>query len=195
MPRCWIVGEGSVGSWPPAWDTQAQGSSLTLTPLADGTIEIDTDADALTIMVTAPAFYQGSWSVALADLDNGPVSLVAPGISGSIASGATLSVVPGLWVYDGTHAAPVHAYQWSLDGAPLSGETGTTLVVPTITADSVVTLTDTATDGHGSTSVNSNLGGAAVIAATPGGVRIDEAPHLEWSTLSGADAHILLEAI
>ncbi|MEL6643265.1 MAG: hypothetical protein AAFQ79_04960 [Pseudomonadota bacterium] len=195
MPRCWVIGEGAVGAWPAAWDTQAAGPSLTLTPLADGTIEIDTDADAITVTVTGPELYRGSWTVQTADLDAGPVALLSPRISGSVTAGATVSVIPGLWIYDGSFAAPTHAYQWFIDGTLQVGETGSDLVVPAGAEGALVALTDTATDANGSTASEARLGGTATLTGITGGFRVDAAPFLEWSTLHGADAEIVLEAI
>lgn len=195
MPRFWVVGEGTVGAWPAAWDTQAPGPSLTLSPLADGTVEIDTDADAITITVSKPEFYSGSWTVQVADLDAGPAALVASGISGSLALGETLSVIPGLWIYDGTVGTPNHGYQWFLDGGPLAGETGSELIVPAGADGGLITLSDTASDDNGSTESEAYLGGPTTLIATAGGFRVEDAPYLEWSTLRSADAEIVLEAI
>lgn len=194
MPRCWVVGEGSVGAWPAAWDTTQTGPSLSLTPLTDGTVEVDTDADAVTITVTAPAFFAGSWTLNLADLDAGPVLLAAPGISGDVVDGATLSLRAGLWVYDGTVGTPTYGYQWSRDAAALPGETGTELVLPAGVGSSVFTITETATDTNGSRAADAHLGGSAALTALAGGFRVDAMPYVARTSTTHGDQQITVEA-
>ncbi|MEM9477520.1 MAG: hypothetical protein AAGA71_19695 [Pseudomonadota bacterium] len=195
MPRMWIVGEGTVGAWPPAWDSGGvSGPNLSLAPLVDGTVEIDTDADALTITVSAPAAYAGSWAVTVADLSLGPIPIVPPGISGEIVGGQTLSIRPGLWLYDGSIDAPVHSYQWAQDGADLSGETSADLSVPAGAESSVFSVRETASDTHGSRTASSSLGGAAAVVAIAGGFRADALPHIAAATVAAGDAQLTVEA-
>ncbi|MEO1152692.1 MAG: hypothetical protein AAFV31_05745 [Pseudomonadota bacterium] len=194
MPRCWVVGEGTVGAWPATWDGAQTGPQLSLTPLANDTVEVETDADAVTVTVTAPAFYAGSWTVTLADLDAGPVMLAAPGVSGDVADGVTLTVRPGLWAYDGDLAAPVHGYQWAQNGAAMAAETGADLVLPSGVGSSVFTVTETATDANGSRSAQAHLGGVATITPVTGGFRADALPHVARTAATANDQQFTVEA-
>lgn len=61
-----------------------------------------------------------------------------PSVSGSMVAGSTLTAVPGVW-----DSGVGFSYQWLSDGSPISGETGSTFVVPASLVGHVVTVSVT----------------------------------------------------
>lgn len=72
-----------------------------------------------------------------------PANTTAPVISGDSAVGDTLTVDNvGVW----TNRPTSYAYQWTLDGSDLEGETGTSLVIPEGAEELDITCVVTATN-------------------------------------------------
>ena len=66
----------------------------------------------------------------------------APGISGTVAVGKTVTVVPATWTGGTTVTA---AYQWLLDGKAVGGATSTTYTIPASAAGHTLSVQETAT--------------------------------------------------
>ncbi len=128
---------------------------LVVTTLQDGSLEITAADGDLTITVLAPSPFEGVYATTTAQLQLGPVNLVPAEISGQGLAGETLSVVPGLWIFDAALAAPDLNYQWTMDGSDLSGEVATDLIIPRNGADYAVTET-LSQAGAGQNAVASN---------------------------------------
>lgn len=88
-----------------------------------------------------------------------PSNTTAPVITGTAQVGQTLTATPGIWSGD-----PVLTYQWSADGAAISGATGVTYVPVVGDVGAVITVTEKAANDKGSASATST-GTDAVIAA------------------------------
>jgi hypothetical protein len=84
-----------------------------------------------------------------------PSNTKAPAISGTPTVGETLTLTPGDW----TGAPSARRYQWQGDGAPISGATGTTLVLGDDQEGQAVTGQEWASNAAGE-------GGPATSAAT-----------------------------
>lgn len=94
-----------------------------------------------------------------------PANSVAPVASGTPEIGETLSVTSGTW-----QRATSLAYQWRVNGSPVSGATGTTWLVPgTVAHGDEVTCRVTASNVAGSASADSNVLDI-VVGAAPGNI-------------------------
>ena len=76
-----------------------------------------------------------------------PVNTAPPVVRGTPVVGRTLQVAAGTW----DPPAAALAYQWTRDGAPLSGATGTTYTLVDHDAGHLIGVTETATADDGST--------------------------------------------
>ncbi len=122
----------------------------------EGSLEIMAQDGTLLVTLLAPSPFAGTYTITTDLLADGPVNLVAPQITGTPSTGQTLSVIPGLWLYDSAHAAPLAAYQWLWDGTPLPGETGLSSVAPG--SGVAVSVIETLTQfGKGSRSITSMI--------------------------------------
>jgi hypothetical protein len=74
-----------------------------------------------------------------------PVDTVVPGVSGSGKAGGTLSCSQGTW----TNSPTGYAYQWSRDGTPIAGATGSSYKVQKGDEGLRITCTVTATNAKG----------------------------------------------
>lgn len=77
----------------------------------------------------AGTYTQDVSSIALtvANVEAGPMALLAPDVAGDTAEGDTLTAFPALWIYTGTIAAPT--YKWQRDGVDIPGATGATYTI------------------------------------------------------------------
>ena len=83
--------------------------------LAGGNIEFTAiDASTVQVVVSGGTAFDGTYGFNPALLASGPVNLVAPIISGTTGLGDTLTVDPGLWVFDtdDNTVAPIFSPQW-----------------------------------------------------------------------------------
>jgi hypothetical protein len=85
--------------------------------------------------------------VAPAGSATAPVSTAPPQIHGQALLGSTLQVEPGTWQPD----TVTLTYQWTRDGAPIDGATGTTYALGEADLGTSIGVVETATDGTGAT--------------------------------------------
>lgn len=114
------------------------------------------------VTATNPAGQATADSTALTVAETRPVNLTAPSIRGTAAVGDTLSCDPGTW-----SNVPDLAERWLRDGAVITDATGATYDVADADAGHQLVCRVTATNGHGTTHVDS----AAVAIADGGGPR------------------------
>lgn len=116
----------------PASDIKEVTTSVTvdLTENADGEAEL-LGTGSGTLSLTAPAIYAGSFNIDTADLDAGPTNLVPPALNddGSPTEGETITLIPGLWLYDDAGPKPIVSHQWTRDGNDIAGATAQSYVV------------------------------------------------------------------
>lgn len=74
-----------------------------------------------------------------------PANSVAPAITGALSAGDALTSSTGTWSGSGD----TFAYQWSRDGTPVIGATGSTYVVQKLDEGTTLTCTVTASDALG----------------------------------------------
>jgi hypothetical protein len=96
-----------------------------------------------------------------------PVNTTPPSVSGTAASGQTLTCDPGTFTQ-----APTLALQWLSDGAAISGATGSTFTVTDAQLDTAVQCRVTATNVGGTTAATS----AAVVPPRPAAVALPPPP-------------------
>ena len=166
---------GAAGAPPPV---------LSVTGTADGEIEIDAGTGALTVTITAPSHYAGTYStdvtgapLGAAAMASGPQCLVAPRIrltgdtdaSGTVTEGDAVGIGtphdaashPGLWIYDTVNGVPTIGYSWQADTGgngvftDLADATATTFAITSAEAGDDLRLVETATDAGGGRSVAS----------------------------------------
>lgn len=169
---------------------RSAGASVGPTPLVnvtvDGEIEIVAVDGALTVTISEPGQFAGTYSLDVsggplhaAALSAGPQCLVAPRIeltgdadvSSSVSVGDTVGIGgaplatshPGLWLYDSANGTPVIGYQWQADArgdadfVDIPGETSALHVLTADDAGDRVRLTETATDSGGSRTAASTV--------------------------------------
>jgi hypothetical protein len=138
-------------------------ASFALTLLDDGTLSIDGATGAITIEITTPAEFAGTYTQ---DIDGRPltadlvaadrfVCLVRPVVSGTPFVGLELSAATGLWIYSG--AEPTFTYQWTADGAAIAAATSDTYTLTAGESGQTVAVDVTATQG-GATVPATSLG-------------------------------------
>jgi len=154
-------------------------AEFSVTQTADNEIELDSATGDVTVTITSPAVYAdydagngpGVFTFDSADLAAGPVNLVPPQIEddGSPAAGETLSITPGLWVYDPDNGGLLAvANQWQSNGVNISGATAATYLLTSAEAGDAVRVRETLTDNGGNRTANSaavTVAGGAVWAA------------------------------
>lgn len=116
--------------------------------------EIEFNQTSATIDLSGTVDFDGSYVIALAELQQSPKNLVPPslGASGTASVNETLVIRPGLWVFDGDLATPNVAYSTNGSG------TVTNISYAVVPSDTGLTLTVTeqVSDGNGSSSAVSN---------------------------------------
>lgn len=132
------------------------------------------------ITITNPGFYAGTYTVDMADLAGGPEALVTPAVSASSATpgvGETVSVTPGLWLYE-SGPLPTLSYQWRRDGAAITGATGSSYTLAVADGDTQLSVTETASQtGTGARSATS---AGIAVSAGASDPRSSDAAALYW---------------
>lgn len=136
---------------------------LTITTLSDNTLVVNAETGVIDITLSAPAEYAGSYQVNTADLAGGPINLVAPTLTGTVATGQVLNATDGLWIYDSSAGTVVRNWQWRRAGSDIPGETGATYTVQNGDAGPGISVLETLSDGFGQRSAESAVSGASFI--------------------------------
>ena len=124
-----------------------------------GTVDITVDDGTFSVTVSGSDYAHQNGTFGpfnTADLDSGPVLVVAPVISGSAVEGSTLTAEPGLWVYDTADGTTTVTAIWQADGVDISGETGTTYVTVGGDVGALITYEEEATNSAGTRTSDSN---------------------------------------
>ncbi|MEE4187006.1 MAG: hypothetical protein V2I76_00980 [Roseobacter sp.] len=132
---------------------------------SDGTLQISGNDGRSFVVDDLANRYDGSYSIALGDLETGPALLVAPVLSGSAVIGESLTITPPLFAYDPDLGTTSVSYATNSSNAvDDSDPDAPTLLVDTADAGQTLTVTATATQG------------AFTIASLSNGVTIPAAP-------------------
>jgi hypothetical protein len=124
---------------------------------ADNTVDILVSDGTFTITVSGAdqAHHNGTFGpFDTADLDSGPLMVVEPGASGAASFGATLTALPGLWIFPADDVATVTG-EW-ISGGVSTGDTDTSYLTDSGDATSDVLYRETATNTAGARSADSN---------------------------------------
>lgn len=148
-------------------------SAYVIGSLGSFTFTISGDA---TIDITEPANLVGTYAVDVSDLASGPVNLVAPAITGTIAQSSLLTSDDGAWIWNEANGALTLTRQWT-DGADanLSGQTAVTHTITNNDLNNGLKLRTTGTDGAGNRSVTVSLIGAGDTTAPTLSSAVDDA--------------------
>ena len=133
---------------------------LSIETTGANTLVVHAATGQIDITITTPALFAGSYQVDTNALLSGPVNLVPPAISGTVATGETLSATEGLWVYELSAGAPVQSWQWQRAGAAISGATQATYVVQANDVGQGVSVLAIQSDTGGQRFAESNVLGA-----------------------------------
>lgn len=134
---------------------------LSIATLPDNTMVLSAETGALEVTITQPAEFAGTYQLNSADMATGPVNLVAPGISGTVAIDEVLTAEPGLWIYDTSAGLPVTSWQWRRAGSDISGQSGDTYTVQPGDSIQGLSVTQIETSPLGQRSANSASVGSA----------------------------------
>lgn len=140
----------ALGMMQPGRATGFAGQSLRLSALPDGTIEIEASGGQLALTLSGGTPYDGTHAVLVADLAQGPVALVAPGLAGEAVPGGTLTATPALWLYDIAGGVPGIAQAWLRDESPIAEATALSYTLLGADAGHAIALRETATSLFGS---------------------------------------------
>jgi hypothetical protein len=131
-------------------------SGIDLVLLGNGEIEISGSGATLNLTVSGTGVHDGNYVLSVAQLDDGPVNLSSPIISGTGTIGEDVTLVPGLWIYDASSPPPVVDVQWRRDGATISGAMGTVYTPVATDAGTQLDAVETATTVAGSRTATTN---------------------------------------
>lgn len=134
---------------------------LSISPNADGTLTVQAATGALSLTVTSPPEFAGSYLTDTALLAGGPVNLVPPLILGDPAQQAELVAQPGLWIHEGEVTG--ETWSWHRDGTPIPGATAPAYALAAPDAGGTLTAVQTLTTAAGSRSAES---GAVAVPAS-----------------------------
>jgi hypothetical protein len=141
---------------------------LSVETAANNTLVINSETGSLDITVTTPAVFAGTWSIDTNDLNNGPVNLVPPAFSGTVAIGEVLTATEGLWVYDTSAGLPDQFWQWRRAGQEIPGATGATYTVTSADYGPGLSVAETMSDANGQRSAVSAIAGATYLPSDDG---------------------------
>jgi hypothetical protein len=110
-----------------------------------------------------------------------PVNTVAPAISGTPTDGQTLTGSNGTW----SGSPTAYAYQWFMDGLPLSGQTANTLLLTNPMVGGVITFQVTASNTAGGTAATSASVGP--VAGAPSYDSDAQTLFTYWAVTNGLD--------
>ena len=136
---------------------------LSIDPVGDNTLVVNAETGVIDITVTTPVEFAGTFQVNLSDLNGGPVNLVPPSISGTVAVGQVLTATGGLWIYDTSANQPLASWQWRRLGVDIPGETTTTYTVQASDIGLGLSIRETETDDFGQRTAESLVYGAGFI--------------------------------
>ena len=179
----WFI---ALDPWSAPILTLSLGDGIELTtPAADGGVRVVVTPDAQEALV--PRSYHHECSVKLSDgsafaqfyglftfspsvasgftfSNSLPSNVARPVITGSAVVGGTLSATSGAWI---GYPAPSFTYQWRVDGADVSGATGSTYVIQAGDLGKTITVVVTATNGLGAVEAESLPTAAVTVANAP----------------------------
>lgn len=137
---------------------------LQIATLSDNTFLVAAETGPIDVTVTAPTDFAGTRQFDTADLVGGPVALVPPSISGTVAVGEILAAKEGLWVYDPAAGTPVRSWQWRRAGVDIPGAILPNYTVQAVDLSQSIDVRETQVDGFGQ---RSSLSGG--VAGAPAG--------------------------
>jgi hypothetical protein len=163
-----------IGAWSEVITETVQ-NSFSLNLISGGEFEINNATGMIDVTITTPPQYAGNYITNTANLAAGPVNLVLPVIvdNGTPENGETLTVIPGLWIYDpdnGGLSSP--SCQWQSDTlgdatfADIAGATSASFTLTVTEQGDDVHVVETLADNNGSRSVNSAAVSVAPAAAS-----------------------------
>lgn len=132
----------------------SEGQPPTVEAIEGSMAEIVTHTQSVQISLVGSGAYDGTYLVQSADMAAGPVNLVPPLLSGDAdpTVGEVLTIVPGLWVYDGENTEPVPS--WTCSGA--GSVSGLTYTIVAEDAGATLTVTEQVVGGNGTRFAVSN---------------------------------------
>lgn len=112
-------------------------------------IEITAGDALLSITITEPEEFAGTYAVNPQDLASGPVNLYAPRLSGATEIGSTLSLSNGLWLYDAVLGLPTLTRNWQRGGVDIPGQTGMSYTLMPEDEGQAISARETSAQGVG----------------------------------------------
>ena len=122
---------------------------LTIAVSSENTLIIEAGTGAISVTITDPPEFAGTYQTDTSQLTGGPVNLSPPGLSGLVDSGETLTASGGLWIHEIGAGTLTQSWQWHRNGAEIAGATGGTYTVQAQDIGQTITVFETMTDGAG----------------------------------------------
>ncbi len=126
------------------------GPILTVGPTTDGTLLVQAATGQITLTVTSPAEFAGTYVTDTGLLAGGPVNLVPPVVEGLPEEGALLTARNGLWIHGGEVTG--ETWSWRRNGVAIPGADTAAYTVVTADMGSGLTAVQTLTAAGGSRS-------------------------------------------
>lgn len=136
---------------------------LSVLTTSQNTLIVNAETGQIDITVTSPPTFAGTYQVDTNALSGGPINLVPPSFTGTIADAQTISAAPGLWIYDLAAGEPVQSWQWRRAGVDLAGETGVNYLVQSSDIGLGLSIAEIQTDANGQRIAEGATVGAAFL--------------------------------
>ncbi len=151
--------------------------ALSIDKITGNTLVVNAQTGLIDITITEPAQFAGTYQANTADLTSGPVNLVAPMVTGTVAEGQILMAEDGLWIHDTGAGVPTSSWRWLRDGTAIAGATSNTYTVLAADIGLGLSAEETLSDAEGQRSaVSAPVGGSGASGFVPS----DDAALLGW---------------
>jgi hypothetical protein len=124
------------------------GPLLAVDPMTDGTLVVQAASGEISLTVTSPPDFAGTYVTDTALLASGPVNLAPPVVEGAAQQGALLTARDGLWIHGGEVTG--ETWTWRRNGIEIPGAIGPSYMVVSGDLGTVLSAVQTLTAEGGS---------------------------------------------
>ena len=143
-------------------DITITGPVLAINTLTDNTLVIEADPAALSLTITQPSSWAGTYALDVADLIGGPLNVIPPTVTGTFSAGEVLTAKDGLWIYDTAEGPVAQSWQWRANGTDIPGANTKTYTVQASDISQVLTVAEVQTDAAGQREASATVSGSQI---------------------------------